>query len=73
MNLGDVEDQAPRFGITSQSSRFVRRDVGAEHIGMAYYEVKPGQTFDFGHRHKTMEETYVVLSGGGLSPRRRRC
>ena len=64
-SLDDIEDQAPSFGITSQSSRFLRKDVGAEHIGMAHYEVKPDQTFDFGHRHKTMEEMYVVLSGGG--------
>jgi quercetin dioxygenase-like cupin family protein len=64
-NLDDVEDQAPKFGIESQSSRFVRTNVGAEGIGMAHYVVKPGQTFDFAHRHKTMEEMYVVLSGSG--------
>src|SRR6476469_1357458 len=64
-NLDDVEDQAPGFGIESQESRFLRADVGADGIGMAHYKFNPDQTFEFGHRHKTMEEMYVVLSGGG--------
>ena len=64
-NSCDSETFCSSFGIESQSSRFVRKDVGAEGIGMAHYMVKPDQTFDFGHRHKTMEEMYVVLSGSG--------
>lgn len=65
INLEQVEDQAPGFGIESQTARFARKDLGAEHIGMAHYEIKPNGAFTFGHRHKTMEEMYVVVSGGG--------
>ena len=65
VNIESVEDQAPKFGLESQSARFVRKELGAEAIGMAHYHVEPNRSFDFGHRHKTMEEMYVVLSGSG--------
>lgn len=65
LNIDDVEDQAPGFGIDSQSSRFMRDNIGATGIGLAHYHVKPGKAFDFGHRHKSMEEIYVVVSGSG--------
>lgn len=65
VNIEAMEDQAPRFGVESQEARSMRRDVGAERIGLAHYRVRPGKRLEFGHRHKSMEEAYVVLSGGG--------
>lgn len=65
VNLDAVEDQAPRFGVQSSESRFVREQVGAERIGLGHYRVRPGRRIEFGHRHRSMEEVYVVLAGSG--------
>ncbi len=65
VNLDALEDQAPGFGIRSQEARNARRPLGAERIGLAHYRVRPGQRLEFGHRHRSMEEAYVVLAGGG--------
>jgi mannose-6-phosphate isomerase-like protein (cupin superfamily) len=65
-NLLTVHDSAVDYGLTeSQEARFPRRDLGAEQTGMNYLVVKPGQREAFAHRHRTAEEIYVVLSGGG--------
>src|SRR5918997_704833 len=65
VNIDQVEDQAPKHGLTSQEARFPRRELGAERIGMSHYRVRPGQRVEFGHRHRSMEEAYVVLAGSG--------
>jgi mannose-6-phosphate isomerase-like protein (cupin superfamily) len=65
VNIDDLDDQAAGFGLESQQARFPRTAIGAERIGLAHYQVKPGQRLEFGHRHKSMEEAYVVLAGGG--------
>ena len=65
-NLQTVHDSAGDYGLTdSQEARFPRRDLGAEQTGLNYLIVKPGQREAFAHRHRTAEEIYVVLSGGG--------
>ena len=66
VNLRDVEDLAPKFGMESTvEARFARGALGAQRIGMAHYRVKPDERLGFGHRHREAEEVYVVLSGSG--------
>jgi quercetin dioxygenase-like cupin family protein len=65
VNLGDLEDHAPGFGLSSGEARFARDAVGAQRIGLAHYRLLPGKRLEFGHRHRAMEEVYVVLSGAG--------
>jgi quercetin dioxygenase-like cupin family protein len=65
VNIDDLEDQAAGFGLKSQEARFATRALDAERIGMGHYRVHPGQRLEFGHRHRSMEEAYVVLAGGG--------
>lgn len=65
-NLRDVKDSAAEHGISAhQEARFAREDLGAEQTGMNYLVVKPGQREAFAHRHRTAEEIYVVIDGGG--------
>ena len=66
VNIGEVEDLAPKFGMdTMGEARFARGALGAESIGCAYYKLKPDQRLGFGHRHESDEEIYLVLSGTG--------
>ena len=66
INLGQVEDLAPQYGMDEIcEARFARGALGAERIGMAYYQLKPGQRLPFGHRHAEDEEIYLVQSGAG--------
>jgi quercetin dioxygenase-like cupin family protein len=65
VNLDTVVDDAAGFGLTSGEARFVRDHVGAQRIGLAHYRVRPGARLEFGHRHRRMEEVYVVLAGDG--------
>ena len=66
MKLDDAEDMAPKYGMGDMgSARFLRKDLGAEGIGMANYRLNPGKRVGFGHRHAECEEIYVVLAGSG--------
>jgi mannose-6-phosphate isomerase-like protein (cupin superfamily) len=66
LNLDDVKDLAPDFGMqTMGQARFARQALGAERIGLANYRMNPGQRVGFGHRHGESEELYVVMSGSG--------
>ena len=66
INIGEVEDLAPQYGMDEIcQARFARGALGAQQIGMAYYELKPGQRLPFGHRHAEDEEVYLVQSGSG--------
>jgi quinol monooxygenase YgiN len=66
LNLEDVEDMAPRFGLgDSGESRFATRPLGAARTGLSYQRLRPGVRQMFGHRHHHAEEVFVVLAGGG--------
>ena len=65
LNIDQLDDQAKPNGLTSQEARFARKDLGAQRIGLAHYAVNPGARLEFGHRHRSMEEVYVVLAGSG--------
>ena len=65
-NIDDVEDVAASYGMGELGeARYVREDVGAERIGISHYRMNPGRRTGFGHRHREVEEMYVVLAGSG--------
>ena len=65
LNLKDVEDQAPNFGLEeSLEFRMARVALGMENSGLSYLRVAPGFRFPFGHKHKNQEEVYVLVGGG---------
>ncbi|HVL31470.1 MAG TPA: hypothetical protein VM299_04490 [Solirubrobacteraceae bacterium] len=64
VNLKDVDDAAPRFGLAPNlESRFARGALGLEHAGLSYFRLAPGFRQPFGHRHARQEEVYLVVSG----------
>jgi mannose-6-phosphate isomerase-like protein (cupin superfamily) len=63
-NLKDVEDQAPHFGMApDMEMRMARVPLELEQSGISYQRLAPNYRLPFGHKHKTQEEIYVVLSG----------
>jgi mannose-6-phosphate isomerase-like protein (cupin superfamily) len=66
LNLDEVEDMAPRFGLNdSGEARFARTDLKARRTGISLQRLKPGARQTFGHHHHADEEIYVVISGSG--------
>lgn len=66
LNIDDVEDMAPQFGLGNVlEARFARRALELRNFGVSYERVAPNARVPFGHRHAEQEEVYVVLSGGG--------
>lgn len=64
VNLREVEDLAPRFGLAPNlESRFAKGALGLENLGLSYFRLAPGYRQPFGHRHGEQEEVYVVVSG----------
>jgi uncharacterized cupin superfamily protein len=65
LNLKEVEDQAPNFGLEDNLEfRMARVALGLENSGLSYLRVAPGFRLPFGHKHKNQEEIYVLVSGG---------
>jgi mannose-6-phosphate isomerase-like protein (cupin superfamily) len=64
VNLKEVEDQAPNLGLSPEfEARFARVALEAELIGLTYQRIAPNHRIAHGHKHKTQEEMYVVVSG----------
>jgi len=64
VNMKEVEDQAPNFGLSPDlEARFARVALDADLIGLTYQKLAPNFHVPFGHKHKTHEEVYVVVSG----------
>ncbi len=64
VNLKDVEDQAPRFGLGGNlEARFARVPLGLENSGVSYFRYAPGYRISFGHHHREQEEVYIVVGG----------
>ena len=62
----DVEDQAPKFGMSPDlEARMARVPLELEGFGVSYQRLAPNYRLPFGHRHKNQEEVYVVVTGGG--------
>ena len=65
-NLKDIEDQAPKFGLSpSLEARFARNELELENSGISYQRLAPSFRIPFGHKHASQEELYVILSGSG--------
>jgi quinol monooxygenase YgiN/quercetin dioxygenase-like cupin family protein len=66
INLEDVEDMAPRFGLGEMGeSRFANRALSTSGTGVSHQRLRPGIRQAFGHRHQHAEEVVVVLGGSG--------
>ena len=71
VNLEDVEDMAPKFGLgDTGEARFARGDLGATATGLSLQRLRPGVRQSFGHAHRRDEEVYVILSGQWTGRRR---
>jgi len=65
-NLAEVSDAAVEGGFAeNQEAHFAGKDLDLEALGISYQIVKPGHHHAFGHRHKQVEEVYVILEGSG--------
>jgi quinol monooxygenase YgiN len=66
LNLEDVEDMAPRFGLGEMGeSRFANRALDTRGTGISHQRLRPNMRQPFGHRHQHAEEVVVVLAGSG--------
>jgi mannose-6-phosphate isomerase-like protein (cupin superfamily) len=63
---GDLADVGSNFdGPPDLEFRHASAALGLEHSGLSYQRIPPGYRFPYGHTHKTQEEVYVVVGGGG--------
>jgi mannose-6-phosphate isomerase-like protein (cupin superfamily) len=66
VNLKEVEDQAPNFGLSPDLEfRMGRVPLDMENAGVSYIRMESNYRIPFGHSHKNQEETYVVVGGSG--------
>ena len=64
LNLKEVEDQAPKFGMSPDLEfRSARVPLEMENGGLGYLRIAPNFRMPFGHHHNVQEETYVLISG----------
>jgi uncharacterized cupin superfamily protein len=64
VNLKEVEDQAPKFGLSPQlEARMARVALGLQNSGISYQRIAPNFRVPFGHKHKNQEEVYVLVGG----------
>ena len=62
----DLEDVGPRFdGAPGLEFRLATTALELEQSGLGYQRVPPGYRFPYGHTHRTQEEIYLVVGGGG--------
>ncbi len=62
----DLEDVGAGFeGAPDLEFRLATAALELERSGLGYQRVPPGYRFPYGHTHRTQEEVYVVLRGGG--------
>jgi mannose-6-phosphate isomerase-like protein (cupin superfamily) len=63
LNLKEVEDQAPKFGMTELEFRSARVPLELENSGLSYLRVAPNFRVPFGHHHNVQEEVYILVGG----------
>ena len=63
-NLKDVDDSAGEDS-PGVESRFGRRHLDSDHLGVSYFRYAPGFHLTEGHSHREQEEAYVVIGGSG--------
>ncbi len=65
-NLKQIEDAAPKFGLSPDlEARFARKELGGETTAVSYQRLAPDFRIPFGHKHTEQEELYVIVSGSG--------
>jgi mannose-6-phosphate isomerase-like protein (cupin superfamily) len=63
-NLRDVENQAPKFGMSDElDARFARTALDGKTLGVSLLKLEPKFRMPFGHKHAEQEEVYVVVRG----------
>lgn len=63
---GDLEDIGSNFdGDPGLEFRMATKALELEESGLTHQFVPPNVRFPYGHTHKTQEEVYVVVAGGG--------
>jgi mannose-6-phosphate isomerase-like protein (cupin superfamily) len=66
VNLGDVENVAPKFQMPEgMDVRFPRRALGCTAGGGGVEKLPAGLRTPFGHKHSQQEEIYVIAEGSG--------
>jgi quinol monooxygenase YgiN/mannose-6-phosphate isomerase-like protein (cupin superfamily) len=66
LNLEEVEDMAPRFGLGDVGeARFATGPLDASRTGLSHQRLRSGNRQGFAHRHQHAEEVFVVLAGNG--------
>jgi uncharacterized cupin superfamily protein len=66
VNLGDVENVAPKFQMPDgMDSRFPKGMLGCTIGGIGVEKLPAGVRTPFGHTHTRQEEIYVVAEGSG--------
>lgn len=64
VNMKEVENQAPNFGMPSEmEARFARRALELEKSGASHFTLAPNFRVPFGHCHREQEEIYVLVRG----------
>jgi mannose-6-phosphate isomerase-like protein (cupin superfamily) len=63
-NLKEIEDSAGEHA-QGLESRFGRKHLDSEHLGVSYFRYEPGYRLETGHSHREQEEVYVVVNGSG--------
>ena len=64
LNLrGEVEDQAPKFGMDDLEFHTARNPLEMEHGGLSLLRIAPNFRMPFGHTHNEQEEVYVLVNG----------
>ena len=62
----DLEDLGSNFdGAPGLEFRAATKALELEESGLTFQRVPPDYRFPYGHTHKTQEEVYVVVGGGG--------
>jgi mannose-6-phosphate isomerase-like protein (cupin superfamily) len=66
VNLGDVENVAPKFQMPDgMDVRFPKRHLGCKIGGVGVEKLAAGVRVPFGHTHTEQEEIYVIAEGSG--------
>src|SRR3982750_666657 len=64
VNLKEIEDQAPKVGLSPDlEARMARVALGLQNSGISYQRIAPNFRVPFGHKHKNQEEVYVLVGG----------
>jgi mannose-6-phosphate isomerase-like protein (cupin superfamily) len=63
VNLKEVEDQAPKFGMSELEFRVAYEPLELSNSAVSYMRIAPNYRLPFGHTHNSQEELYVLVDG----------